>query len=230
MDSFSSFVYDGGVEVETLAKKKKKKPVSAGIILFLFLFISGALLYKGLTPDTNPEQEDTTPQYSKDEIPEQYIPIYKEAEADYGVSWEVLAAVHRVETLFSTMESLESPAGAVGHTQFMPCTFVGWSYEECNGKGNIDIADEELTSLDVIEENGGYGVDGNGNGKADPYNLKDAIFSTANYLKANGAADGDLNSALYQYNHADWYVDEVLEFAERYEKNYVAVKQEENNN
>ncbi|RSL29488.1 hypothetical protein D7Z54_30925 [Salibacterium salarium] len=210
-----------------MAKNTKKKPVSAGMALIALIMIIGALLYKGLITDMDLSKNDTSPpRFSKDEIPEDYIPIYKAAEADYGVSWEVLAAIHRVETVFSTMENLESPAGAIGHTQFMPCTFVGWSYEECGGKGDIDITEEELTNVNVIEANGGYGVDGSGNGKADPYNLEDAVFSTANYLEANGAADGELDSALYQYNQADWYVEKVLEFAERYEENHVAVKQE----
>ena len=54
-----------------------------------------------------------------------------------------------------------------------------------------------------------YGVDADGNGTADPYNPDDAIFSAANYLQRVGNAAGHLG-AIFAYNHADWYVAEVL--------------------
>ena len=69
-------------------------------------------------------QED----FGENEVPKEYISVYKEAGEDYDIPWTLLAAVHRVETVFSTMETLESPVGAIGHMQFMPCTFVGWNY------------------------------------------------------------------------------------------------------
>jgi murein DD-endopeptidase MepM/ murein hydrolase activator NlpD len=54
-----------------------------------------------------------------------------------------------------------------------------------------------------------YGVDANGDGKKDPYNPVDAIFAAARYLKAAGAQE-DLRTAIFAYNHADWYVNSVL--------------------
>lgn len=59
---------------------------------------------------------------------------------------------------------------------------------------------------------GGYGVDANGDGKADPFDLEDAVFSAAAYLKAHGAADGQLKKAIYSYNHSEQYVDDVLHY------------------
>ena len=53
-------------------------------------------------------------------------------------------------------------------------------------------------------------MDADGNGKADPYNSVDAVFSTARYLRANGAP-GDYRRAIYAYNHAGWYVTKVLQ-------------------
>jgi hypothetical protein len=55
----------------------------------------------------------------------------------------------------------------------------------------------------------GYGVDANGDGVADPYDPEDAIFAAANYLRASGAP-GDWYNAIFAYNHADWYVADVL--------------------
>ena len=62
-----------------------------------------------------------------------------------------------------------------------------------------------------------YGVDANGDGRKDPYNPVDAICAAARYLKAAGG-DTDLRSAIFAYNHADWYVDEVLLYAQQYGK------------
>ncbi len=60
-----------------------------------------------------------------------------------------------------------------------------------------------------------YGVDANNDGKKDPYNPVDAICAAANYLDASGASE-DLPGAIFAYNHADWYVDEVLLYARQY--------------
>ncbi|MGE5282927.1 MAG: lytic murein transglycosylase, partial [Chloroflexota bacterium] len=54
-----------------------------------------------------------------------------------------------------------------------------------------------------------YGVDANGDGVRDPYNPEDAIFAAARYLAAAGMP-ADTYGAIYAYNHADWYVQEVL--------------------
>jgi murein DD-endopeptidase MepM/ murein hydrolase activator NlpD len=60
-----------------------------------------------------------------------------------------------------------------------------------------------------------YGVDANGDGVSDPYNPEDAIFAAARYLRAAGMP-GDTYGAIYAYNHADWYVAEVLANASCY--------------
>ena len=54
-----------------------------------------------------------------------------------------------------------------------------------------------------------YGVDANGDGVADPNNPEDAIFAAARYLSAAGMP-ADICGAIFAYNHADWYVEEVL--------------------
>jgi soluble lytic murein transglycosylase-like protein len=60
-----------------------------------------------------------------------------------------------------------------------------------------------------------YGVDANGDGVRDPYNPEDAIFSAAAYLSAAGMP-ADVYGAIYAYNHADWYVADVLADAQCY--------------
>ena len=157
------------------------------------------------------------------EVPAQFIPIYKAAEQQYGVPWNLLAAHHRMETRFSSIDPMISPVGAEAHMQFMPCTWVGWSHPSCGGLGKGNISDSEKTDPAIISKYGGYGVDANGDGKADPWDIKDAIYSTAKYLAANGAAEGNFRDAVFAYNHADWYVEEVLGYADQYVNGYVAI-------
>lgn len=151
------------------------------------------------------------------DVPTEYIELYKKAGEKYGVPWTLIAAHHRIETRFSTMDPLLSPAGAEGHLQFMPCTFVGWSHPSCGGLGKGEIPEKDKINPAIIEKYGGYGVDANNDGKADPYDIEDAVYSAANYLAASGAADGEIEKAIFNYNHSEKYVKDVLHFYNLYE-------------
>jgi hypothetical protein len=120
------------------------------------------------------------------QIPPFLLPIYQACGTQYGIPWEVLAAINRIETAFGTNLNVSS-AGAVGWMQFLPSTWKA------------------------------YGVDANDDGKKDPYNPVDAICAASRYLKAAGG-DKDLRRGIFAYNHADWYVDEVLLYAKSYGK------------
>jgi murein DD-endopeptidase MepM/ murein hydrolase activator NlpD len=60
-----------------------------------------------------------------------------------------------------------------------------------------------------------WGTDADGDGIADPWNPTDAIYSAARYLAASGAS-ADIAGAVFSYNHAQWYVDEVLQLAQQF--------------
>ena len=60
-----------------------------------------------------------------------------------------------------------------------------------------------------------WGLDADGDGIADPWNPTDAVFAAARYLAAAGARS-DLYRGIYAYNHAHWYVQDVLELARVY--------------
>ncbi|MDQ3729977.1 MAG: lytic transglycosylase domain-containing protein, partial [Actinomycetota bacterium] len=106
-------------------------------------------------------------------IPPFLLPIYQACGTQYGVPWEVLASINRIETAFGTNLNVSS-AGALGWMQFIPSSWEA------------------------------YGVDANNDGRKDPYNPVDAICAAGNYLKAAGA-EQDLPTAIFAYNHADWY-------------------------
>lgn len=116
-------------------------------------------------------------------VPKQLIPVYEAAGEKYNVTWTVLAAIHYVETDFSMGNSPTSSAGAEGPMQFEPSTFAT------------------------------YGVTAPGqSGPPNIQNVYDAIYSTANYLSACGFAENPYG-AIFQYNHASWYVQKVLNIA-----------------
>jgi murein DD-endopeptidase MepM/ murein hydrolase activator NlpD len=58
-----------------------------------------------------------------------------------------------------------------------------------------------------------WGVDADGDGVANPWSPDDAIAAAARYLAASGGAT-DISRAVFSYNHAQWYVDEVLQLAQ----------------
>lgn len=58
-----------------------------------------------------------------------------------------------------------------------------------------------------------WGLDANGDGIADPWDPEDAVYAAARYLAAAGGRT-DLSRAVFAYNHADWYVKDVLELAQ----------------
>ena len=120
------------------------------------------------------------------EIPPFLLPIYQSCGTEYGIPWQVLAGINKIETAFGTNLNVSS-AGAEGWMQFIPSTWAA------------------------------YGVDANNDGRKDPYNPVDAICAAARYLRAAGG-DKDIRQAIFAYNHADWYVDEVLLYANQYGK------------
>jgi hypothetical protein len=217
---------------ECMKKRKKTKRLSAvtrGLLIILMvpitmtLFVLTSVYWGDLQRipivHTLTETLQDAPKKMMDiDIPEEYIPIYQEAAKEYEIPWTLLAAHHRIETKFSTMDPLLSPVGAEGHMQFMPCTFVGWQHPSCSGQGKGDISEEDKTNPAIIAKYGGYGIDANEDGKADPYQLDDAVFSAANYLASNGAATGDLEKAIYMYNRSDEYVEDILYYYNKYEE------------
>jgi hypothetical protein len=126
--------------------------------------------------------------------PTNYLMLYQESAARYcpGMSWTVLAAIGEIESN-NGQNMGPSSAGALGPMQFLPSTWAIW------------------------------GTDGFGDtGAPNIWNPFDAVPSAARMLCADGAARGgqSLWNAIYDYNHASWYVDEVLTLAAEYAREY----------
>ena len=119
-------------------------------------------------------------------IPASVKALYVGAGERYKIPWTLLAGVGMEETHHGAIVATSS-AGARGLMQFMPATFAT------------------------------YGVDGDGDGRASITNPADSIYSAANYLTATGVTKGPagVRAALLAYNHATWYVNDVLHYAGR---------------
>ena len=61
-------------------------------------------------------------------IPLFLLPIYKAAAVQYGVPWQILAAINEIETDYGNDLSV-STAGAVGWMQFMPSTWLQYGVD-----------------------------------------------------------------------------------------------------
>jgi Transglycosylase SLT domain len=127
-------------------------------------------------------------------VPTTYLQLFKQSAAQEcpGLSWTVLAAIGQIESADGTNVG-PSSAGALGPMQFLPSTWARW------------------------------GTDGPGQtGPPDVLNPYDAVPSAARLLCADGAAHGgqSLYNAIFDYNHAGWYVREVLGLAAQYAADY----------
>jgi Transglycosylase SLT domain len=124
------------------------------------------------------------------QVPTTYLALFKASAARYcpGMSWTVLAAIGQIESGDGANVG-PSSAGALGPMQFMPATWAAWGIAGFGQTGPPDVMN--------------------------PY---DAVPSAARMLCADGAAGGgqSLYNAIFAYNHADWYVREVLALAAQY--------------
>ena len=67
------------------------------------------------------------------EIPPFLLPIYQACGTEYGIPWEVLASINKIETAFGTNLNVSS-AGAMGWMQFIPSSWEMYGLD-ANGDG-----------------------------------------------------------------------------------------------
>ena len=101
---------------------------------------------------------------------EELVAAYKAAEAEIGVPWQYLAAIHLVETRMGRIRGT-STAGAQGPMQFLPST---WTQYGAGGDIN-DNGDAILAAARLLKRNGA------------PENMANALFNynrSQRYVKA----------------------------------------------
>jgi hypothetical protein len=120
-------------------------------------------------------------------VPAKLIPIYRQAAARYRLG----------------------PKG--------PAILAGVNWEETRFGAGLGVsgagAEGWMQFLPSTWE--AFGVDGNGDGVKDTNDPWDAIFAAARLLHYGGAP-GNWHDAIFGYNHAEWYVEDVLADAEKW--------------
>ena len=125
-------------------------------------------------------------------VPANWIQLFQKSAATYcpGLPWTVLAAIGEIESGDGANDG-PSSAGAEGPMQFLPSTWAMWGTDGFGPPGAPDIM-----------------------------NPLDAVPSAARLLCASGGGNGaTLAGAIFAYNHAAWYVNEVLALASEYARN-----------
>jgi cell wall-associated NlpC family hydrolase len=129
------------------------------------------------------------------QIPPAMLALYQQAATTCpGLPWTVLAAIGTVESDNGTstlpgVHSGANAAGAEGDMQELAATFAEYDQP----------------------------VPPSGANPPSPYDPVDAVYAAARMLCANGAAnDADLPQAIWDYNHSQVYVTEVLALAHTY--------------
>lgn len=126
--------------------------------------------------------------------PSNYLQLFQASAAQYcpQLSWTVLAAIGQIES-GDGQNMGPSSAGALGPMQFLPSTWARWGVVAFGQPGPPDI-----------------------------WSAFDAVPAAADYLCASGASQGPSGyaAAVFSYNHATWYVAEVLALAHEYAQQY----------
>jgi membrane-bound lytic murein transglycosylase B len=173
---------------------------AACVVLFVFSLIpdvggahaGGGLASPAASPYTPTASSSVPSAQALADIPPLYLALYRRAAARFGLDWAVLAGIGKVE-----------------------CDHGRDPDPSCTQEGHLNYAGAGGPAQFLVSTWREYGISASGSGTPDMWNPADAIMSMANYLHAAGAP-GDYPDAIYAYNHAWWYVDEVLAWARRY--------------
>ncbi|MDE3721439.1 bifunctional lytic transglycosylase/C40 family peptidase [Nocardiopsis sp. N85] len=160
---------------------------------------------------------------------EAYVLAAVRLEGEYeqcrGMTWPVLAGIGGVESDHVAGKEV-SASGDVRPAMVGPRldgsgvggnTTPHWDSDggELDGDSTYDRAVGPMQFLPATWAT--HGLDGNGDGVADPHNVHDAVWSAAVYLcvsepeskPVDFSEEDDLEAALLRYNRAGWYVDKV---------------------
>lgn len=171
-----------------------KIAAAAGVLLlFPIIVIAGA---GGALSAVLGGGSSTPSQTALADIPSSYLQLYIESAAVCpGLDWTVLAAIGKIEsdhgrsTLPGVAPGTENPFHAAGVMQIIPQTWAGI------------LARHQIPP-----------------GGASPpsrWNAHDSIYAAA-FLLCDNDVSRDLRAAIFAYNHANWYVNQVLAQAAQY--------------
>ena len=140
-------------------------------------------------------------------IPSNYLKWFQRVGLQYNVPWTILAGIGKVEsddgrTTLPGVNSGSNSFGAAGPMQ------IGIQGASGNSWGGAATHAASVAVAGVATDEDGDGIDS-------VYDPADAIAGAAKYLVSHGVQQ-NAATAIFAYNHADWYVQEVLSWASTY--------------
>ncbi|HET8584062.1 MAG TPA: lytic transglycosylase domain-containing protein, partial [Jatrophihabitans sp.] len=148
------------------------------------------------------------------------------ADPGCGIDWALLAGIGREESDHGQFGGAVLHADGVSTPKIIGPALDGIHYDYIPAPPNGPALDGDakyahaLGPMQFIPSTWAiYGTDGNGDGKADIFNIYDAALSAARYLCAAGGnlrVPANQVRAVLAYNHSDQYVAQVLALAAAY--------------
>jgi hypothetical protein len=188
----------------------------------------------GDTPQPTPgvPSVPSAPQLVADGIPAVALDAYRKAAAHAagtypgcGLPWPLLAAIGRVESDHGRFagSQLYTDGTDAPRVIGIPLNGQGTALIHDTDHGVLDgdiVYDRAVGPMQFIPSTWTtWGVDGNGDGVASPFNIYDAALAAADYLCAAGGnlqtAAGQIRAVL-AYNHSDAYLATVLALEKLY--------------
>ncbi|MBW3538442.1 peptidoglycan DD-metalloendopeptidase family protein [Candidatus Parcubacteria bacterium] len=203
-------------------------PAAFVTVLFGLMFMAAAMIVPATSSEATAAPVALAPSgQATADIPPEILTIYQQAaERCPGLSWTYVAAIIKKESnhgrfgggttapngeVTPWIIGIRLDGGGSGRTK------VARILDTDNGRWDRDtVFDRAVGPAQFIPSTWQtYAQDGNGDGLASPHNYYDATAATARYLCALGAPD-NMRQALFGYNAAWWYVNEVEATAESY--------------
>jgi hypothetical protein len=154
--------------------------------------------------------DNFSPPYDIRSSPELYQ-LYQRVEQWSGLPWQVFWGIHAEET------DLGKNLGSTQLMRILPedqkkyflriCRELRWDPYQIYGSHKGAIGPFQFLPETWVR----FAVDGDGDGRRDPFDLEDAAYSAANYLLNKGALDS-LSNAVWHYNQDNTYVRRVMRY------------------
>jgi glucose/arabinose dehydrogenase/soluble lytic murein transglycosylase-like protein len=122
---------------------------------------------------------------------DELLGYYKEAEAQFGVGWNYLAAINLIETAMGRIQGLSS-AGAQGPMQFIPSTWAAF------GEGDINSPHDSILAAARYLAHNGF-AEGNIDGALFNYNRSEHYVNAIKAIASVLAADEHALAGYYRW-------------------------------
>lgn len=188
-----------------------------GLIAFVVVAAGGAGSASAAVTVSNPSEE------ALEDIPPILLRLFiAEAQQCPGLPWTVMAGISKVESNHGRFAG-----STLGPDGVLRPSIIGIPLDGTSGTARIPDSDDGRWDGDAVWDRAVgpfqfvpgswriFGGDGNNDGIADPNNVFDAVPAMRRHLCPDGQII-DIRSAVFSYNRSQVYVDDVLEWAQRY--------------